>query len=689
MKKRTLIQVMAFCALAWNLSGTAMAEKSDEMSVQHLDEVVVTATQTENAIMETASNISVVTAKDIEKLDAENVAEVIKTLPGVLYTNASGLEPKINLRGTKIGMSPGALVLLNGIPVNIGKFGYTDYEAIPIENIARIEVIKGPMSSLYGGNSARGVINIITKRGKDQFGGSVSAVAGSNNDQRYSALINGGQGSWDYNFNVKKRDEDGYMDKSYIDNLYVNGEVGYWLSDETRVGFYANMTEKERSLSKHLTAEERATDPTKADDYSLTENDDLITGINFDINKAIFDLKTTLYYKNREKTYENYLMATSTPYLEEMDEDVFGMRTILTYKKDLAGQKNRLSVGFDYDDDDIDLDTTKAESKTIGAAYTKADPKKSGAFNSKMVGIFLQDEFSILDNLTLTAGIRYDYFEYENNADYDFSSDGKYDYDSNPDYDNFNPKVSLNYQATEDMSVYASYSQSYRAPSIYDYYASGTYSAQYAYVLEPETFTQYELGMRHRFSKMLNIDTSIYHIVVDDMLDSAYVDGTYMGKQNIGEVTIRGFELALSGEPCKFFNYNVAYTYTDARFSDDIFTKGGVNLDENRISQTPYQQLNMDLGFLLYDNGIFKVLWDNNIMAQDEFEMDDENSGTYPGYALVNTKLRLKYNGTTAFVAVDNVLDKDYDGYAYTSSGTEYFYPADGTTVAVGLEYKF
>jgi len=669
------------------LPGLLLAQ--DDETIQHLDEVVITATQTENSIMKTASNISVISAEDIARLDAANVAEVLRTLPGISYTNASGLEPKINLRGTKMGMSSGALVLLNGIPVNIGKFGYVDFEALPIENVEKIEVVKGPMSSLYGGNAARGVINIITKRGKDDFGGAVSAIVGSNNDRRLSALINGGNGKWDYNLNVKKREEDGYRDETYIDNFNVNGELGYWISDDVRVGGYVNVMNKERSLAKKLTEEERDEDPTQATDYSLTDNDDLITGINLDITKNLFDVKTTVYYKNRDKTYENYLMATSTPYLEELEEDVFGMNSIVTYKGDLMSRANKLSVGFDYDNDQIDLTTTKAASKTIGIPYTEPYSKKSGDFASEVLGVFIQDEFSILDNLTLTAGLRYDYFEFDNDADYDFSQDGKYDYNDNPDYDKLNPKVSLNYQPIAKLGLYGSYSRSYRPPSIYDYYASGSYSSKNAYVLEPETFTQYEAGLRYQHAAWLNIDACVYHMLIDDMMDSAYEDGKYMGKQNIGEATTKGFELGLSGTPCKYFNYNVAYTYTDARYSDNIFTKSGNNIKDNRITKVPYNALNVDLGFLLFENDAFKVMWDNNVMAQDGFAMNNENTSTYNGYALVNTKLRLKYNDITWFVAVDNVLDKDYDGYAYTSSGTDYYYPADGATVAVGMEYKF
>ena len=668
----------------------AMGEQVNTDEIHKLDAMVVTATQTENTLLKTGSNIAVITAEDIKKGDNKTVADLLKKQPGVFYTNASGLEPKISLRGTHIGMSPGALVLLNGIPVSLGKFGYTDYEAIPIENIERIEIIKGPMSSLYGGNSARGVINLITKRGKDGFGGSVSAIAGSNNDQRYSALIHGAKGKVDYNLNVKKKNEDGYSNETYVDNFYVNGELGYWLTNDTRIAGYVNVADKERSLAKALSTEERADDPTQATDYSLTENNDLITGLNLDMKKSGFDLKTTMYYKNRDKTYENYLLATSTPYLEELDEDVFGIRSILTFKQALFSRANKFSVGFDYDKDDIDLKTTKAASKTIGASYTDPDPQKTGDFSSDIIGVFIQDEFSVLENLTITAGLRYDYFEFNNSADYDFSQNGTLDYNANPDYDKLNPKLSLNYQPMKDMSVYGSFSKSYRPPSIYDYYASGSYSAKNAFILEPETFTQYEAGLRHQFSKWLAVDSCIYYLTIDDMMDSAYdSEGKYTGKQNIGKATIKGFELTLSGQPCERFGYTVSYAYTDAQYSENILTKDGENINGNDITKVSPNKLNIDLETMLLKRNAHELLWHLNLQAQDEYPMDNVNSNDYGGYALVNTKLTLKHEEYELFVALDNILDKDYDGYAYTSSGKDLYYPADGTTFAVGVEYKF
>ncbi|MBL0700904.1 MAG: TonB-dependent receptor [Desulfosarcina sp.] len=659
-----------------------------------MEEMVVTSTRTEHSRLDTPSNISVITSKDIESMDAKTLPEVIKKLPGVFYSNATGLEPHLSLRGTRIGMSGGSMVILNGIPVSMGKFGYTDWESIPVENIERVEVVKGPLSSLYGGDSARGVINIVTKKSDKPVAGKVSFAAGDFHDRRYNALIYGSQDKFFYNLNAKTRRSDAYSDKSKIDSDYYNGEFGAYLADTVSLAFNFNVADKERTLAKKLTEAEVKEDRKQATDYSYTENTDIITGLNLKVKQDIFDLTTTFYYKNRDKDYENYKMATKTPYKEELDEDVFGAKFIFTLKQPVAGKTNLLSAGFDYDNDQIDIDRTKAASKTVGLPYTISDPKKSGDFNREELGIFLQDEFSVLDNLTLTVGIRYDYFEYDNDSDYDFSEGGIKDYEDTPDYDKWNPRFAINYRPLNNFSIYASYNKAYRAPNIYDYYYSAESLAEFGTTLKPEEFAQYEIGYRWFFTEWFNLDMNVFRIEIDDMLDTVYdQDGDYQGKQNISEVTIKGFETAITGAPLQWLSYKLAYTYMDGRYKSDTLVKDAnrdvVSIRDNRLTKSPFNRGSADLDTTLFNINGYKLLWNINMQYQDKYKMDKANDSEYKDYTLFNSKLNLSHKHFDIFVAAENLFDYRYDNYAYASYGKEYFYPAAGVTWSWGVAYKF
>ncbi len=689
-----LISIILFLSLPNKpLHAEGRTEKQDTDTVK-MEEMVVTSTRTEHSMLDTPSNISVITSKDIASMDAKTLPEVIKKLPGVFYSNASGLEPHLSLRGTRIGMSGGAMVILNGIPVSMGKFGYTDWESIPVENIERVEVVKGPLSSLYGGDSARGVINIVTKKSDKPVAGKVSFAAGDFHDRRYNALIYGSRDKFFYNLNAKTRRSRAYSNKSQVDNDYYNGEFGVYLADTVSLAFNFNVADKERTLARRLTEAEVKEDRNQATDYSYTENTDVITGLNLKVNQDIFDLTTTLYYKNRDKDYENYKMATKTPYKEELDEDVFGAKFIFTLKQPVAGKPNLLSAGFDYDNDQIDIENKKAASKTVGLPYTIANPKKSGDFKREEFGIFLQDEFSVIENLTLTAGIRYDYFEYDNDSDYDFSKGGALNYEDTPHYDKWNPRFAINYRPLNNFSIYGSYNKSYRAPNVYDYYYSASYSAKSAYTLKPEKFAQYEIGYRWFFTEWFNLDMSLFRIEIDDMLDTVYDQGgTYQGKQNISEVTIKGFEAAITGAPLKWLSYKLAYTYTDARYKSDTLVKDAnkdvVSIRDNRLTKIPFNRVSADLDTTLFNINGYKLLWNVNMQYQDKYKMDKANDSEYKDYTLFNSKLNLSHKHFDIFVAAENLFDYRYDNYAYASYGKEYFYPAAGVTWFWGVAYKF
>ncbi len=660
-----------------------------------LDQMVVTSTMTKHEAMMVPTNVMVVTSKDIQEMDAKTVADVLKKLPGIFYSNAAGLEPHLSLRGTRIGMSGGALVLLNGIPMNLGKFAYTDFESIPVENVQRIEIVKGPLSALYGGDSARGVINIVTKSGAKKLQGNVSAIRGSYNDQRYSGLVYGSTKKFYYNLNVKRRKQESFRKYTLLDGYYFNGEIGYWLSDNSRISLFNQAVHKKRLLPKRLTEQELEQDRSQTPDYSLTKNRDYITGLNFDLDKEHLGIKATLYFKKRDKMYDNYKLAVlGTPYEEDLVEYVYGTRFILTHKDYFFGRKNMLSMGVDYDHDGIDIKKLKAAAKDPTLPYTILDTKNSGDFTRKEIGVFLQDELNISRKITLTAGLRYDMFKFYNDADYDFTQGGTVDYDATPSYHRINPRVGITYHILSNLNWYASLSKAYRAPNLYDYYASATYEAKYGYTLKPEKFTQYETGIRYKFSKWLNADIGIYEIKIKDMLDIAYdQNGKYIGKQNIGEATIKGLETTLYGTPHPRINYKIYYCYTDARYSSTIWYKvnTGVveNIDGNRLTKVPYNKISIDLNTELIKKAPYSLWWYLNLYAQGNYQMDKANTDHYPGYALLNTKITLTYKKLSAFIAVDNLLDKKYESYAYRVYGKNYYYPAPGRTFAVGLNYSF
>lgn len=185
----SLLGLLIITSLA---SAEEIMKKEKEEETQ-LEEIVVTATRTEKQVEESPVAVSVITSKDIEKSTARTVDEALKYTPGLFQWQRSGLvepHPFIHMRG--FTGSSRNLSLMDGLPIGDAAYSTTYWHVVPLENIERIEVVRGPFSALYGGGAMGGVVNIITKTPmKREFSSSVSY--GTYNTQIYK-LIYGDSG---------------------------------------------------------------------------------------------------------------------------------------------------------------------------------------------------------------------------------------------------------------------------------------------------------------------------------------------------------------------------------------------------------------------------------------------------------------------------------------------------------------
>ena len=174
-------------------ASTQVAATDAENEETVLDDIVVTATS-DIKVLDTPASISVITAKDLEAQGVRNIAEALTRIPGVFDDGSSNYY--LSIRGTRSSSSGGPLVLIDGVPQDTGLLGYNYRETIPVSEIERIEVLRSPGSTVFGADSARGVISIVTKKAKpgQAFSGQVSASAGSWNTFDESASISGGLG---------------------------------------------------------------------------------------------------------------------------------------------------------------------------------------------------------------------------------------------------------------------------------------------------------------------------------------------------------------------------------------------------------------------------------------------------------------------------------------------------------------
>lgn len=185
------------------LSGSMAAYASDPGSVSTLEPVIVTATRTAITVDDALSSVTIITRADIERLQPASLTDLLTGLPGVVVTQAGGLgqQTSLFLRGTN---STHTLVLIDGVRIGSITAGLAAFEQIPVEQIERIEVVRGPRSSLYGADAIGGVIQIFTRHGR-RGGGiapSLSMTAGSHGLLGSQAGLSGGDAHAWYNLSA-------------------------------------------------------------------------------------------------------------------------------------------------------------------------------------------------------------------------------------------------------------------------------------------------------------------------------------------------------------------------------------------------------------------------------------------------------------------------------------------------------
>ena len=179
-----------------------------EMPVYSLDEVVVTATRTMKEIQEVPSSISVITAKDMEKKNIHTVRDAIGQMPG-LYINRKGDSSEISLRGFD---TTDILVLVDGVQMNSTYNSSVNLNDIPVDNIERVEVLRGAASSIYGGHAVGGVVNITTKEAKEEGTTATANLSyGSHDTWKKSVYLHSkANEKWSFGMGYEERKSDGF-----------------------------------------------------------------------------------------------------------------------------------------------------------------------------------------------------------------------------------------------------------------------------------------------------------------------------------------------------------------------------------------------------------------------------------------------------------------------------------------------
>jgi vitamin B12 transporter len=572
-------------------------------NVTELDPVVVTATRTAQTADETLASVTVVPRAEIERMQARSVSDALRGIPGLAMSNSGGRGQPTTffLRGTD---SDHVLVLIDGVKIGSPTLGPAPFQDLPIDQIDRIEVVRGPRSSLYGSEAIGGVIQIFTRRGGGPLTPRVTAGAGSYKTVNGSlGLSGGGEKGW-FDASIRFEDTEGF---NACDGEPLVG--GCFVIEPDKDG-YSN-------AAGHVRAGLSFGDLGEVDVHFLrSETDTDFDGTPFGGNQSstiqqVAGAKLSLYPVRGW----NLTLAGGRSW-DELDvfyEDVYldtfdTTRDVLSWQNDVfLGEDHLLTAGIDYQSDRV--------SGTVD--YEDSSRTNTGFFGQYQGGF---------GRHLIKASLRHD--ENEQFGGHD-SGDAAW-----------------GYRLTDHLRLSASFGTAFKAPTFNDLYYPFFGNPD----LDPETSRSIELGVAGDLDSV-SWSINVYQTDIDDLIA---FDAIVQKPANIDRARIRGVE-AVAGASLGGWDINANLTVMDPRNGSEGPNKG--NLLPRRPEQSFCLDLDRDFGDIRAGGTVYFAG-----RTYDEFA----NRIRLDAYALVDLRAEYYFTKSLKFQGrIENLFDEDYETAAY------------------------
>ena len=696
------IKISLLSLLVSQYCGSVFAETpAMDDEADGFERMTVTATRQESLDTDLAMSVHGVGKDELAVDNGQHVAESLNSISGVLIDQLSGGQG--HKAAIRMPMNTGGyyLYLQDNIPLQSAAFfnhnalWWSSFNS----NVARMEVLKGAGTALYGSGAVAATVNILSADVAEAPQTSLDLMLGEDEYTKvqasHSNKLSDTQGfriAGSYLKNNGWRDHTG----SQRGEITLRHELDLDDNERLITSFVASDLEQEMaaSLEEPMYSNDKtnsglsdtvlASDPLRKTQYMrLSTQWDKVDGNNF--------YSLIPYYRFRTNDYT----ATWNQNMPKVESQVqtLGLLALANFEH---SSDNTTTVGIDIEFTEGDqLSYQPLDFTTSGwGADTFVEGEKFYDDTTQFISIspYIQHKRSLTENLDLTLGARYDYAQYDFDNHLGVYGDighGKISVENrSDDFNHFIPKASLNYHLSEDSSVYVRYANSFRLPTAGSLYHLTVKDDGNAKAVDPETSDTYELGYKANW-KTVTFDTAIYYMDVDDGIVHAYNDDGQRYLTNATRVIHKGFEASILWKIHEQLNISAAYSQSKHEFDEHEDYAG------NEMSAAPDYIANVRVRYIpSFLQGFTAMI---ELQSIGEYWLDDANSQDNEGndriedgYTIGNLKARYQVSEQFSFHArILNVTDEEYVQEASFRYGKTTYSPGAPRTAYVGLSYQW
>jgi iron complex outermembrane recepter protein len=682
-------------AVAAAIAAALWPQIAPAQDARPVDPLVVTATRVEERAFDLPVAIDSVGATRIQQDQLQiNLSESLSRVPGLVVQNRWNYAQDLQISSRGFGArapfgARGIRLYQDGIPATMPD-GQGQTGSFSLASAQRIEVLRGPFSTLYG-NAAGGVVAIFTEDGPPTPVAQGQVVGGSFGTSNTIAKLGGDAHGVNYVMAANHFETDGYRDHSDASRDQFNAKLKFTLDSDTRVTLIAN------TLSQ----------PEAQDPLGLTRAELQANRRGVDPAATLFDTRKTVGQQQGGATIERSVAADTTLLMTSYA----GHRNVRQYLA-LSGVGDTSSGGvtdLDGNFGGVDLRLTTRLmlgggplSLTVGAAYDRQEQARKGYVNNNGAlgdlrrnendtvhdqDVYAQAEWSPIASLSLLAGARY--------SDVRFASEDHYITATNPDdsgqiaYSHASPVVGIIWHAAKDANIYANWGNGFETPTFIElaYQNVGT---GLNFGLQPAISRSTEIGVKAYVFDTQRINLAVFNTrTANEIIIDASTGGRTTYK-NAGRTRRQGVEAEWEGALGGGFTGYAAYTYLSATFAADTTTGTPPQIVHagSRLPAVPANSAYAELAWARADWMGFSTALE--FQFADKLYVNERNTDSSASYSVVNARAGFEQKSgmwtVREFVRVNNLADRDYVGSVIVGdTNGRFFEPAAGRNYLVGV----